>query len=205
MKKIFIPVTDEFILPDISESIKNYKKISITSTIQFNEMITKLKESLNNHEIITHKPVLGCSNFNTTADAIIIITTGEFHAINIAVKTGKPVFVVGPSGIKKISENQIKEFLNKRAIRISKVLDAKIIGVLVSTKPGQENEKIANTLVDKLRSKGKEAYIFIANELNPNQLNDFPVNAWINTACPRLSEDELEKPIANYEDLKEYL
>lgn len=205
MKKIFIPVTDEFKLPKITELIKDYKKILITSTIQFSNMIDKLKNSLKQHETTAIEPVLGCSKITTDADAIIIITTGEFHAINLAVRTGKPVFVVGPSGVKKISDKQVKDFLNKKAAMISKVLDAKIIGVLLSTKPGQEKEKTANALIDQLKSKGKEAYLFVANELNPSQLNDYPVDAWINTACPRISEDEFEKPIVNHEDIKEYL
>ncbi|HLE05813.1 MAG TPA: diphthamide synthesis protein [Candidatus Nanoarchaeia archaeon] len=205
MKKIFIPVTDEFKLPSVTELIKDYKKILITSTIQFSAMIDKLKDLLKNHDITIIPPVLGCSKINTTADAIIIITTGEFHAINIALRTGKPVFVIGPNGVKRISDKDIKDLQKKKAMMISKVLDAKIIGVLLSTKPGQEHEEIANELISKLKSKGKEAYLFVANELSPSQLNDFPVDAWINTACPRISEDEFDKPIVNHEDIKEHL
>ena len=209
MKTLYIPVSDsrevKQFISELEKQINNYSKISLTSTIQFVNQIKEVSKLLINHEVMIDKPVLGCSEFTTDADAIVIITTGEFHALNIAVKTGKPVFILSPEGVSSITQERINEFKKKQAIRVSKVIDAKIIGVLVSTKPGQAREKLGREIVEKLRKQGKQAYIFVANELSPSQLNDYPVNAWINTACPRIVEDTLEKPIANWNEVKNHL
>lgn len=206
MKTLYIPVNDTRKLKTkgLTEIVKNYNKILVTSTIQFKNKINQVTKSLKNHEVITLEPVLGCTKSFPESDATIIITTGEFHALNIAVKTKKPVFIISPDGIKELDKKLVSDFKKKQAIRVSKVLDAKVIGVLVSTKSGQENEKLGIKIVSELRSQGKEAYLFIANELSPLQLNDYPLDAWINTACPRIIEDEFEKPIINWDEIQEF-
>lgn len=201
MKKLFIPVKDESELDTrgLVELVKGFSKIAVTSTTQFKHRVPEIAKLVRGFEC---PPVLGCSDFKTDAEAVIIITTGDFHAINIAVKTGKPVFILGPEGARRLDDKKIIDFKKKQAIRVSKVMDAKIIGVLVSTKQGQNKEQLGNKIVGELRSQGKQAYLFIANELSPLQLNDYPIDAWINTACPRLVEDEFDKPIINWDEQK---
>jgi diphthamide biosynthesis enzyme Dph1/Dph2-like protein len=59
---------------------------------------------------------------------------------------------------------------------------------LVSTKPGQENLKKAIAIKNKL--KNKDSYLFIGDEIDTKQLENFPnIQSWINTACPRLDFD----------------
>src|SRR3989339_534122 len=63
-------------------------------------------------------------------------------------------------------------------------LSAKNIGILVSTKPGQENLKQALDFKNNL--KDKKGYLFIANNLNTNEFENFNIDSWVNTACPRM-------------------
>jgi len=210
MDKLFIPVDDTRLVSqyfdELAVLLKSFNKITLTSTVQFNHRVSELKDFLSkNHEVITCPSVLGCRAVIPEADCTVVITTGVFHAIKVALTTGNPVFILGPGGVSRLDDKLIKDFKKKQSIRVSKVLDSKVIGVLVSTKPGQEHELLASKIVSKLEAKGKEAFMFVANELSPSQVNDFPVDAWINTACPRIVEDEFEKPIANWDEVNNYL
>ncbi|MFA5406842.1 MAG: diphthamide synthesis protein [Candidatus Nanoarchaeia archaeon] len=209
MKTIYVPVNDlrpiDNFLSELKLRVKSFNRIAITSTTQFKQQVNAIAKELTGHEIIKCAPVLGCSELMVNADCIVLITTGLFHAINLAVKNKIPVFIIGPEGINEVTQQVINDFLKKQSIRVSKVLDAKVIGVLASTKSGQNHEPLAKQIIAKLESLGKEAYLFIANELSPSQLNDFPVDAWINTACPRIVEDTFDKPIANWNEVEKHL
>jgi len=64
-------------------------------------------------------------------------------------------------------------------------LNANKIGILISTKPGQENLKKA--LEFKKKQKLKKSYLFIANNIDGAEFENFPqIQSWVNTACPRL-------------------
>jgi 2-(3-amino-3-carboxypropyl)histidine synthase len=85
-----------------------------------------------------------------------------------------------------------------------RVLGAYRVGILVSTKPGQNRLKRAIFLKKKLEAEGKKVFVFVANEIVPESLLDFPdIEAWINTACYRLIDDSerFERPIVNLDDL----
>ena len=43
--------------------------------------------------------------------------------------------------------------------------------------------KIKNNL------KNKKSYLFIGNEINPREFENFSLSSWLNTACPRLDFD----------------
>ena len=78
-------------------------------------------------------------------------------------------------------------------------LKADKIGILVSTKPGQENLKKAEMLKKKLNKKGKEVYVFVCDDIDVNQFENFNIQSWVNTACPGLAKDNSK--IINYDGL----
>ena len=45
------------------------------------------------------------------------------------------------------------------------------------------------TATKKLRKKGKEVYVFICDEVDVNQFENFNIQSWINTACSGLAND----------------
>ncbi|MCD6432133.1 diphthamide synthesis protein [Candidatus Bathyarchaeota archaeon] len=52
----------------------------------------------------------------------------------------------------------------------------------------------ALTIKEKLEKTGKKAYIFAIREITPEILMEFPkVDAYVNTACPRVSLDDASK------------
>ena len=82
----------------------------------------------------------------------------------------------------------------KRKASYLNYLNADKIGVLVSLKPGQQKLSIAISLLNKL--KNKKSYIFLCNNINTSEFENFGIDAWINTACPRMDFDNPK--IINY-------
>lgn len=208
MKKLFInardlrPINQHF--QKLLNALEPFKRIGLTSTIQFKHRVGEVKELLKSHEVVVMPTVLGCRVKPAAVDCTVVITTGRFHAIKVALTTKKPVFTLNPGGLTRLGEDVVNDFKKKQAIRVSRVLDSRVIGVLVTTKSGQNNESLAKKIINDLRSNGKEAYLFIADDLLPAQLNDFPVDAWVNTACPRIVEDDFDKPIVNWDEFKNH-
>jgi 2-(3-amino-3-carboxypropyl)histidine synthase len=74
---------------------------------------------------------------------------------------------------------------------ISEAKQAETFGVLVGLKPGQSRLRDAIKIKDELESKGKKALLLAAREITPEVLMQFPtVEAFVNTACPRLVLDD---------------
>ncbi len=81
-------------------------------------------------------------------------------------------------------------------------LSTDTVGILVSIKPGQENLKQAIELKKKIEKSGKsdkKAFIFIADIISIEELENFTCKAWINTACPNIIFDSTK--IINPDDL----
>lgn len=209
MKKLFIPASNlEPISQHFNEllsKLESFERVGLTSTVQFKHRVKEVKELLKAHEVIITPTVLGCNVQPLEVDCSVIIATGTFHAVKLGLVTGKPVFILNPGGVNQLNDELIRDFERKQSIRVAKVINSRIIGVLVSTKSGQSHEQLSKRVVKELRDDNKEAYLFVADELSPAQLNDFPVDAWINTACPRLVEDDFDKPIANWSEVKGHL
>jgi diphthamide biosynthesis enzyme Dph1/Dph2-like protein len=111
------------------------------------------------------------------------------------------VFVANPASgnASKIDKKDVEKIKSRKKGAYLKFLTAKNIGILVSTKPGQDKLKQARQLKNKL--KNKNCYIFIADEIDMSQLENFPfIEAWVNTACPRISDKA--KGMVNIDDIK---
>jgi len=212
MKTIFIPVRDITPLPALSKLLpllKSCKSVSITCTVQFSHRVSELATFLKSKGFVVHecKPVLGCRTSLKPADAVVLITTGVFHAINIALSTDARIIIVNPRerSIKLFDKKLVRAFRKKQAVRIHKALNSKVFGILVSKKPGQHNIKLARKIQKILEAKNCTAVILVADELSPLHINNFTeFDCFINTACPRLVEDDFAKPVVNWPEIESY-
>jgi len=201
MKIMFIParIRSEVNAKKI-QSLKLPKNIAIAYSIQYKDIAEKIKEILSKKNKITgFIQVLGCSKpkFSGETKAILLISSGKFHAVSLAIESNLPVYVLEQDSLRKISEEEIGSFKKKKLASYVKFLNAEKVGILVSAKPGQENLKKTVTLKNRL--KNKQSYLFIANEINPKEFENFPdIQSWVNTACPRL---DFDSPIINIADL----
>ena len=190
MKTLYIPVKsklklDELIINDLSKKLP--KNIAIAYSIQFKDIAFEIKNQLKDtHDVRIILQVLGCSNpkFSKEIQAILLISNGKFHAVSLAYETNLPVFLLDHNKLEKISNEQIENMKKNQKASYVRYLSAKNIGILVSTKPGQENLKQALDFKNNL--KDKKAYLFIANNLNTNEFENFNIDSWVNTACPRM-------------------
>jgi 2-(3-amino-3-carboxypropyl)histidine synthase len=109
---------------------------------------------------------------------------------------------VHPSGgVERIHEELIIKHQKIKAAWMHRFKEAKTVGILVSTKPGQERMKQALGLKAKLAG-SKETFIFAANEIKPDCFVGYNVDAWVNTACPRIGEDAFDRPVVDISDVE---
>jgi len=171
-------------------------KIFLAYSIQYKPLALKLKEKLAN-KVIRMQQILGCSKLKSKVP-ILLVGSGQFHALNLLLQ-GNLVYLLEGEKIRKLDEKEVEKFRKKKKAAKIKFLSADSIGIIVSCKPGQENMKKALDLKKKLEKKGKKASIFITDTININELENFPIDSWVNTACPAL---ELDYPFINLEDVE---
>ncbi len=204
MKTLFIPAKVKSALDSkkINSLIKKLpKEIFLAYSIQYKEKAFEIKKILSkSHKISGTTQVLGCSSpkIPPKTKAILLIGSGKFHASSLAFETKLPVFIFENNNITEVSKEEIISFEKKKKASYVNFLNADSVGILVSTKPGQENLKKALEIKKKI--KDKKSYLFIANELNANEFENFGLKSWINTACPRM--DIASNKIINASEVK---
>jgi 2-(3-amino-3-carboxypropyl)histidine synthase len=195
--------------------LNSYVKIGLATTVQHLQSLAEATEILRKAGktvIIGHSgqmvylgQVTGCNYSNVKSiadevDAFLFVGGGIFHALGIALSTSKPTVIADPYDNRAFSVNhEAQKILKQRWACIEEAQNAKIFGVIVGLKPGQKR------LDDALRFKkiaerhGKAAFVLASREVTPETLVEFPsIDAYVNTACPRISLDasgKFSKPV----------
>ncbi len=180
-----------------------HKKIGLVATIQHLGALSKIKDILedNGKEVFVGKStrmkhkgqVLGCNAGAAEAvedevDCFLTLASGKFHALGVAKKVQKPVFLANlDTGKIESMDKEKLLFEKKRIMKLEKLKDAKNIGILVSTKKGQ----LGNTddIEKKLEQEGKKVWILAMDYISPEKILGMKLDALVNTACPRIEED----------------
>jgi len=155
--------------------------------------------------------VLGCDfsaaeEIKDKVDCFLYVGTGMFHPIGIFSGTKKKLIIANPitNEVKEITEKDIEKIEKRKKGALLKFMSSKNIGVLVTTKTGQNKLKEALKLKDEL--KDKNVYILLADTLEFRELENFSfIDCFVNTMCPRIGLDDmirLEKLILNIEDIR---
>ena len=94
--------------------------------------------------------------------------------------------------VRKKELNDLKDMiLRQRYGAITRSKDAKIFGILLGLKRGQQRIELANKIKDMLDSKEKNSYIFVINNFSPSTLESFKnIDCFVSTACPRIAIDD---------------
>jgi diphthamide biosynthesis enzyme Dph1/Dph2-like protein len=120
-------------------------------------------------------------------DAFLYIGSGHFHP-GALIDLGKDIYL----------QNGEKLEFKKRKSMLAKFYASKNIGIIVSLKKGQQHMDWAEEL--KNRFKDKSFYTFVCDTIDYNQMKNFPfVECWVNTACPRITDDI---KVVNYEEIR---
>ena len=192
----------------VKKAVEHLKsKVGIITTAQHTHKVEEVKNFLEKKGFkvvvgrgsgrIAHDgQVLGCnlSSATSISDAVecyLYIGSGNFHAVGVAMITKKPVIIADPYLNEVRETEELKDkLMRQRHSAISKAKEAKSFGILVGTKPGQTQMKLAFNLKDLVEKKGMRAYILVMNEFTPLKLKTFKIDAYVSTACPRIAIDD---------------
>ncbi len=193
------------------------KELALFTTVQYINSFEAIKAQLEKAGIKVHiidgkhtkysGQILGCETIKCDVPAFLYVGDGLFHPQALMMQNEKPVFAYDPrtETLVIIDEKDIEKTKKKIKGAILKFLTADEIGVIITTKPGQNRLKDAEKLKQKIEAKGKTCYFFLCDNVDFSQLENFPfVEVWVNTACPRIAIDEYEKfnkPVVNIDDV----
>lgn len=162
------------------------KDIFLAYSIQFKELAERIKAKLG-ARVKGFSQVLGCSLIKSEYP-ILLVGSGKFHALNLALK-GNTLYILEGTKIAKLEESEVEKIKAKRKAALLRFYAAEKLGILVSTKPGQENLDKAVRLKKELIKKGKQAFIFISDYISIEELENYNIISWVNTSCQALTFD----------------
>jgi 2-(3-amino-3-carboxypropyl)histidine synthase len=195
--------------------LEKWNKIGLATTVQHLQTLDEVREILTRQGKIVvigdtgrlsyPGQVIGCDYSNAVSiakdvEAFLFVGGGQFHAIGVALSTSKPTIVADPyDNTAAPVDREAEKILKQRWAQVQEAKKAKTFAVLVGLKPGQKRLEQTLQLKEKLEKEGKIAHLFAIKEITPEALMEFPsVDAFVNTACPRISIDDaarFRKPI----------
>lgn len=192
--------------------LKDYKTIGLVTTTQHLYLLDDVAQLLEkNGKKVQMGPgkgtlrgqVLGC-NFSSarelSVDAFLYVGSGNFHPLGLKLSTTKPVIIADPYMNEARTIDEFADrILRVRFAKITRAMDAKKWGILVSSKEGQNRLEMARILKEKIEDHGYEAYLILLENIRPEFLMAFrDIDAFLVTACPRIAIDDAqiyEKPL----------
>jgi len=183
------------------ESLKKLPgELLLVYSIQYKSQASEIKKQLESKgfKITGFSQVLGCTKLKLTKP-VLLIGSGRFHALNLALQSNHPIYISCNGVISKIEKEEIEALKKKKQGNISKFLLAEKIGVIFSAKPGQYNSKEESIEQLKKKYPEKSFFSFISNNINISEFENFKIDFWINTACPGLANDSAK--IENIDDI----
>ena len=190
--------------------LKSWNKIGLITTVQHVQALDEARELLleagktiaigDAGHMKSPGQVTGCDYGNAKAvskeiDAFLFVGGGRFHALGATLATAKPTIIADPFEKRAYSiEKEAQRILRQRWASISEAEKAKSFGVLVGLKTGQKRLEEALKIKEKVERSGRKATLLAVREITPEVLMQFPtIDAFVNTACPRVSLDETSK------------
>lgn len=186
--------------------LSKYSKIGLATTVQHVQTLDEVREMLvragktvvigEAGRVNYPGQVMGCDYSNVRSvvndvEAFLFVGGGRFHALGIALSTSKPTIIADPyQNMASSIDEEAQKILKQRWTSIEEARHAKTVGVLVGLKLGQKRLEDALKIKDVAEKNGKTAFLLAIKEILPEALMEFPsIDAYVNTACPRVSLD----------------
>ncbi|PIN91484.1 hypothetical protein COU57_00320 [Candidatus Pacearchaeota archaeon CG10_big_fil_rev_8_21_14_0_10_32_14] len=208
--------------------LKRYKTLAVYTTTQFNHGLKIILDQLkkNGNSVVTSQPertnrefqILGCDVYHgnlklkTDCDAYLYIGDGKFHPNALLFEEidkrhgeRKPVFIFDPvyNKLENLKYETVEKVIKKEVANIKRFHFSQNVGVLITTKPGQEHAHYVEKL--KAKYKDKTFYAFFTDNLSFSEMENFPfIHCWVNTACPRIGKEDIlntEMALINVEEV----
>jgi 2-(3-amino-3-carboxypropyl)histidine synthase len=148
------------------------------------------------NNLLLASQVFGC-DFSTVfpvrdeVDAFCFLGESEFHAVGLALATGKPTFMLDPYMCEVVDMKAEAEERQKRAVLgVYKALDARVFGVITGLKEGQKMLGRSAWVAKRLEMHGRKVVRLAMRDVTPERLAPYrDIEAFVQTACPRISID----------------
>ncbi len=180
-------------------------KLGLVGSIQHLHLLPQFKERLEDAGFTITIPVggdrltfpgqvLGCnySGDDPSIGHYLFLGSGDFHPIGLVLHTGKPLAMLDPytGDASEMGRDQIESILRQRFGQIMAVDGAQRFGILIGEKPGQMRRTLALRLKRLLEDHGLKGYLLALEHVGPELIDFYPVDAFVNTACPRIAIDD---------------
>ncbi|MEM2210639.1 MAG: diphthamide biosynthesis enzyme Dph2 [Nitrososphaerales archaeon] len=217
-KTIIIDAYDDISFNEVLQKaipyLKGYSAIGLCTISQHLHKLNEVKHFLEDSgfKVLIGKgkgrlrdgQVLGCE-FHTVydikdlVDVFLFLGQSSFHAIGVGLSTNKPIFMLDPYFQEVINLQQIiSEKMKKAILAIYKARDANCLGIIIGLREGQMLLNKAIDLKKRLENLGKKVQLIALREIINERLAELQkVDAFIQTACPRISIDgyTFNKPV----------
>ncbi|KPV61474.1 MAG: 2-(3-amino-3-carboxypropyl)histidine synthase [Candidatus Bathyarchaeota archaeon BA1] len=190
--------------------LKSWNSVGLVTTVQHIHVLDEARDALlkdgkmvaigDTGHLKYPGQVIGCDYSNAKSicgdvEAFLFVGGGRFHAIGVALATAKPTIIADPFEKRVyVIDDEVQRILRQRWACICEAKGAETFGVLIGLKTGQKRVEEAVKVKEKLERIGKRATLLALWEINHEALMEFPgIDAFVNTACPRVSLNEASK------------
>ncbi|MFC6953448.1 diphthamide biosynthesis enzyme Dph2 [Halorubellus litoreus] len=138
---------------------------------------------------LTHEgQVLGCNyaSADVDADHILYVGGGKFHPLGLAMEHPEKKVVIADPVNNVVTVADTEKFMKQRYGAVHRAMDAEKWGVIFCTKIGQGRFDQAQEIIDG----NDDAYLITMDEVTPDRLRNFDMDAFVNTGCPRITTDD---------------
>jgi len=187
-------------------TLSGYKRIGLVTFSQHLHELQSVKNRLEAHgfevllgsqnNLMMESQIFGCDfssvfPLHDRADAFCFMGESEFHAVGLALSSGKPTFMLDPNLQEVIDMKEAAEERRKRAIlAVYKALDARTFGVVTGLKEGQKMLGRSRWITKRLEMHGRKVVQLALRDITPERLAPHrEIEAFVQTACPRISID----------------
>ena len=184
---------DELPDPDVDD------EVGLVTTAQHMNLFGDMREWLEarGYEVhtrrgddrLTHEgQVLGCNyaSADVDADTILYVGGGKFHPLGLAMEHPEKTVVIADPVNNVVTVADTEKFMKQRYGAVHRAMDAEKWGVIFCTKIGQGRFDQAQEIIDE----NDDAYLITMDEVTPDRLRNFDMDAFVNTGCPRITTDD---------------
>ncbi|PSP82058.1 diphthamide biosynthesis enzyme Dph2 [Halobacteriales archaeon QS_4_69_225] len=185
--------------PDPTADAGERPAVGLVTTAQHMNMFEEMRawlegrgfdvETRRGDERLTHEgQVLGCNyaSADVDADHILYVGGGKFHPLGLAMEHPDKTVVIADPVNNVVTVADTEKFMKQRYAAVHKAMDAEEWGVIFCTKIGQGRWETAQDIV----AENDDAYLITMDEVTPDRLTNFGLDAYVNTGCPRITTDD---------------
>ncbi|MCQ2070665.1 MAG: diphthamide biosynthesis enzyme Dph2 [archaeon] len=197
---------------DISDALKGYvenlpQTVGLLASVQYVGQLQRAKEIIEasgrkafigkgDDRICYPGQVLGCNCSAAIAiqdeiECYLFLGEGDFHPLAATFGVEKKVVILNPVTGEIRSVDDVRDrILRRRFAAIELARPANSFLVILCGKVGQCRREKARRIMEQLREAGKEVHLLVTDEVSPQALMSYRVDAYVNTACPRVAMDD---------------